>query len=87
MLRVCETMIRSFRYSYTIVWNQSIQIVSYKTSKFDWTLDNIRTKEISRLLESHGPHFEFHLRSFICSMPKEGSIGVVGEKIICNQLI
>ena len=69
------------------VWNQIMQIRSYKTSKFDWTVDNIRTKKISRFLEQHGLHFEFDSRSFNCSNPKEGSSGVIGEKIICNRLI
>ena len=29
------------------------------TSKFDWTLDDIRIEKISRFLEYHGPRFEF----------------------------
>ena len=29
------------------------------TSKFDWTPDDIRIEKISRLLEQHGPYFEF----------------------------
>ena len=70
-----------------IVWNQILQIRSYKTRKFEWALDNIRAENISRFLEQHWPHFEFDSRSFICSMPKEGSIGVRGEKVLCDQLI
>ena len=57
-----------------------MQIRSYKTSKFDWTLDNIRIEKISRFLEQHGLHFEFDSRSFNYRMPKEGSSGVIGER-------
>ena len=57
------------------------QIILLKTSKFDWTFNDIRIEKISRFLEYHGPHFEFHSRSFNYSMPKEESSGVIGEKI------
>ena len=52
-------------------------------SKFDWTLDNIRTEKISRSLEQHGPHFEFDSRSFNYAIPQEKNSGVIGEKILC----
>ena len=49
MLRLYnKTMIWNFSYSYMIIWNQ---IRSYKRTKFDWTLDNIRTEKISRFFE------------------------------------
>ena len=35
--------------------------------------DDIRKEKILRFLERHGPHFEFHSRSFNYSMSKEGS--------------
>ena len=50
-----------------------------KTSKFDWTPNDIRIEKISRFLEQHGTHFEFDSRTFNYSMPKEGSSGVIGE--------
>ena len=34
-------------------------------SKFNWTLNDIRTEEISKFLEQHEPDFEFDSRSFI----------------------
>ena len=70
-----------------IIWNEIMQIRSYKTSNFYWTLDNIRTEKISNFLEKHGPHFEFDSRSFNYSVSKGGNSGVIGEKILCNQLI
>ena len=64
-----------------IIWNQILQIRPYKTNKSDWTLDKIRTEKISRFLQQHGPHFEFDAKSFIYSVPKEESSGVIGGKI------
>ena len=51
-----------------------------ETSKFDWTLDEITIEKISKFLEWHRPLFEFDSRSFNCSMSKEGSSGVIGER-------
>ena len=57
------------------------QIILLKTSKFDWTFNDIRTEKISRFLKSRGPHFEFHSRLSNYSMPKEESSAVIGGKI------
>ena len=37
-----------------IVWHQIMQIRSYKTSKFDWTPDNIRRERFQDFLNSMG---------------------------------
>ena len=51
-----------------------------ETSKFDWTLDDVRIETISRFLEQHGPHFKLNPKSFNYSLPKERSSGITVER-------
>ena len=58
-----------------------VQLVKFgKTSKFDWTPDDITIEKMSRFLEWHMPHLKLDSRSFNYSIPKEGSSEVVGER-------
>ena len=60
--------------------NLKFYIFKGKTSKFDWTPDDVRIEKISRFLEWHGSHFELHSRSFNYYMPKKESSGVLRER-------
>ena len=60
-------------------WQAAIPF-PFKTSKFDWTPDDIRIGKISRFLEKRGSRFKFDSRSFNYSMSKEESSGVIGER-------
>ena len=44
--------------------------------------DDIRKEKISRFLEEHGSYFKFNSRSYNYSLPKVGSSGVIGERIL-----
>ena len=58
---------------------KQIKLKTSLTSKFDWTLDDIKTEKISRFPEQHGPDFDFSSSSFNYFMSKKGRSGVIDE--------